>query len=139
MTHSTSYEGRLAIKGGMTIEDLVELKKLLGIDVRNYHDGTVIEGGGYFIDLVLSDDLKHLEWNHAEKSNNMYGQIIWVREKMKAINPELWLEGNMQWQGEEYDDHGTIHIDAFGIYYTEKTKEAECTCPNCGYSFNPEQ
>lgn len=103
MGYTTKFKGTLKFKELLTPKHILTLNAILGEDC---HDHPLWNAGKNvnYIDLRLTNDLSGLEWNSAEKSHNMAGQINTVIKLMESAEVPIALEGGFLAQGEEVGD-----------------------------------
>lgn len=80
------------------------------------NDGTVLDINGYkesvhpglWCQWIINDN-NELEWDGGEK---FYNYVEWLEYLIKHFFTPLGyvLNGDIEWQGENYDDLGTIHV-----------------------------
>lgn len=64
---------------------------------------------GLWCDWIITEDGRFLEWNGAEK---FYDYIAWLKYLIDRFF-NVWgieLNGEINWQGENYQDRGTIEV-----------------------------
>lgn len=83
----------------------------------NDDDGTVLDYNGYkesvhpglYCQWIINDN-NELEWDGGEKFYNYESWLIYlINNFFKPLG--YVLNGDIEWQGEEYDDLGIIHVD----------------------------
>lgn len=102
------FFGDLGNKG----EYFAPISKFLGQE----NDGTVLDNNGYrervhpglWCQWIINDD-GELEWDGNEKFYEYEAWLVYLIDNFfKPLG--YVLNGDIEWQGDEYDDLGTIHV-----------------------------
>lgn len=109
MGYTTKFKGELRFKKQLTVQQLAALSNILGEDSRDHPEWN--ERNFIDIDLELTKDYTALQWNGAEKSYNMQGQINLIIRLMQQDDNDFGLEGALLAQGEEIGDVYKIAIE----------------------------
>lgn len=64
---------------------------------------------GLWCQWVPTEDRQYIEWDGGEKFYNFVEWIMYIIEKILKPNGYI-LNGEVKWQGEEFDDRGKIII-----------------------------
>lgn len=97
---------------GIEGEFFVDGKGFMGQDreasVVDYNQPPVSQPG-LWCKWTPTDDRMHIEWDGAEK---FYDYVEWIKYIIsKVLAPRGYvLNGNIDYKGEDFDDHGTIKI-----------------------------
>jgi len=139
MGYTTNFVGSLKFIKELKATELAHLKKVLGIDIREFPDLQCFDVGNklyYTVDLELTDDFSGIEWSGVEKSCEMVAQVNFVIRYMRSKFPDFELDGIMTAQGEEVDDRWVLSIkDGFAIKTVTPPKGTKIECPHCGKKF----
>ena len=79
-------------------------------------DGSVINGNspartqpGLWCQWIITDDGKYLEWDEGEKFYEYDAWLVYLIDNF--FDPLGYvLNGDVEWQGEDYDDLGILHV-----------------------------
>lgn len=141
MGYSTSYEGDLRFTRELTASELVAVKKWLGEDVRDHDwEHAYKEYGGYWyhIDLELTDDFGGLKWSGAEKTGDLSCIANFLIDRVREDVADFGLSGQMNAQGEDFDDRWSLVFDEDGRAHHRKvtiTTGTVVECPHCEEKF----
>jgi hypothetical protein len=139
MGYNTDFKGSIKISAQSTLDQIKELKKFFGEDVRNHPDWVPPEMKNEYltyINLEFSDDYE-IQWDGSEKTYNMVEMINLIRWNMGKKFLGFSFSGSMLAQGEEIGDVWQLVFDENG---TAVKKEIEMPgeiieCPECGHEW----
>lgn len=144
MGYSTEFFGELKFKKELKASELGELKKYLQKDRRDigfednakaYEDPDTEYW--YHIDLELNDDFSGLKWDESEKTYGLDHIVNFITRQMRLKFPDFELEGELQAQGEEYDDRWILRmVDGRAIKIEIPSPTDTITCPHCDGKFS---
>ena len=111
MGYTTSFTGRFHLDQPLTVEQLSILMDLAdNDDMREGYDlGDGFRAPSNYCQWVPTKDGKAIEWDGGEK---FYSYVEWLELIVgRYLKPwGLTLSGRVEWQGEEGDDQGVIHV-----------------------------
>ena len=116
---------------------LVELKKILGEDVRDMPN-VESQGDFCYFDLELLDDYSGLKWNGSEKTYDMSGQVNTILKHLRDNFVDCpHLTGTLEARGEDYDDVFRVLVTEFDgakRITVHNPTQPQGNCPHCGES-----
>ena len=164
MGYTTDLYGKLKFNKQLTVDDLNFLKKFAdtrrmarnvgseygvegefyvegGGDFGQERDETIIDYNrppktqpGLWCQWVPTEDGWHLEWDGNEKFYNYVEWLEYLIEKILAPKGYV-LNGTIDWQGEDFNDRGTITV-ADNVVTTNLVGRGEVVeCPFCERKF----
>lgn len=141
MGYDTDFTGVLKFTSELRASELAHLQMVLGIDIRdraNRDLGFTLDGNdSYFVKLELTDDFSGIQWTGEGKTYGMAAQVNAVIDWMRRIKPDFGLEGELEAQGDDVDDHWFLRIkDGRAVEEKAVLVGAVYRCPNCGHSVN---
>lgn len=138
MGYSTNFVGELKFASEPTASQLAALNAILGQDVREHKEWSVPDSSYVnYIDLELLPDFTGLKWSGAEKTYGLEESVNIVTREMRKVWPEFRLIGQLNAQGEDFEDRWTLQVDDEG-YATKQPVVIEgkrVTCPHCDGKF----
>jgi len=109
MGYNTDYIGKIGFSNPLTEEQMTELDKFLGEDVRDHKEWERDSDRGLtWIDLDFTDDGLGIEWNGSEKSYEMKDKLNLILRNMRKLYPEFGFTGELLAQGESIEDRYVI-------------------------------
>ena len=137
MGYSTDFTGELKFKEEMTASELSEIKKFLSEDCREHPEWQ--NDKLYYVDLEFLDDFSGLRWNGTEKTYGMVEVINMITSNMinRLQYTGFGFTGELQAQGEEFDDRWMLIINGEGIAERKEVSiiGSRVECPNCNHNF----
>jgi hypothetical protein len=137
MGYSTQFTGVLKFAAEPTREQLAELKKWLGVDVREKgFKGFGKDGFGCHLDLELTDDFGGVQWDGSEKTYYLDAAVNFVTDRMREKWPGFAFTGTLAAQGEDTDDRWKLVMkDGRATRVDDPPTGRKVTCPECGKAF----
>jgi hypothetical protein len=126
MGYTTKFKGKFVLN--KPIKEL-EIYKT----IEKWNNGEECDG---YCQWVLTKDNKGFEWDYNEK---FYEYQEWLQKLIEYLKPFGYtITGQVEFQGEEIDDHGWLGIDANNKTYINKMGLSG-RCPKCGYEFKEDE
>lgn len=154
MGYSTNFTGKLKFKKDLKAKELALLNQFLGKDRRDIgfeeDNKAYIKNDEYWyhIDFELTPEFDGLQWNGAEKCNDLHHIANFLTRQMRIKYPNFELVGEMSAQGEEVKDRWILRMEkgiAKKIPIKLSTKKINCPlckskiesviCPKCEQEF----
>ena len=111
MGYSTHFKGRFLLDQPLTVEQLSTLNGFADNIREGYDLGDGFRAPSNYCQWVPTKDGAGIEWDGGEKC---YNYVEWLGVIIdRFLKP--WgrtLSGRVEWQGEEGDDQGVIHVRA---------------------------
>ena len=89
---------------------------------------------GLWMQWEIQEDKQTIEWDGNEK---FYDYIEWIKYIIdRILAPRGYvLNGEVEWQGEDREDIGTIQVENNKVKVIEGRKAIPTICSKCGNSF----
>ena len=102
------FNGELGVEGEYFVGGIGFMGQTEDDSVLN-HNSPTRRQPGLWCDWVVTEDGLGLEWNGTEK---FYSYIEWLQYLIENFFAPLGyvLNGSVEWQGEDYDDFGTLTV-----------------------------
>ena len=102
------FNGKLGIDGGYFIGGDGYCGQGHDDSIRDYNVPPATQPG-LWCQWLVTEDGEYLEWDGGEK---FYNYVEWLEYLIENFfGPmDYVLNGDITWQGEDYDDFGTIHV-----------------------------
>lgn len=107
MGYTTTFSGVFYFDKALTPQTIEKLKKLEGMDGRDFDDD---RPQGY-CQWNLTKDLKGLTWDGAERFYNYIEWLEWIIKRILRPS-KIELNGAVEYQGEYIGDCGAIIVKA---------------------------
>ena len=143
MGYSTRFEGTLSFVGEVTVAD-IRLMKLMFDEKFDDHPewrehvrsqpNTKNIG---WVDLCFTDNLDGIQWDGSEKTYGLEHVITALIAEVRKQNPSFGLSGELQAQGEDFDDRWILRIE-HGRAVKVPVEVKSIRCPECGHEWEPE-
>ena len=133
MGYTTDFKGRLDFHRELVGSEFVILKGIFGEDCREHTDWPQpYKYGLAYMDLKLTDDMKGIEWDGAEKSSPMEHLVNVLIDVASRDIPDFVLTGAMACQGEDMDDRWTLVMrENVAIHVDAPRSGRAISCPFC--------
>lgn len=134
MGYTTNFEGKLKINKTLSLPDYRWLVNFS----EERHEGeeaTKQKMPGIWCDWVPTEDGEYLQWNESEKFYNYVEWLQWL--VVNFFQPKGYtLNGQIEWEGEDNEDIGTIIVKDNMVSTQEKVMVTKC--PHCHKEIAPE-
>lgn len=139
MGYSTEFKGAVKFKQELTASQLAEMKRYLGEDMRDLlspNDYDDIEGDWCHLNMEFTDDFSGLQWDGAEKTNEIPEMLNFLTKKMREKWEDFEFTGEFFAQGEDYGDVWMLQmIDGVAVRKETPRIGGEVECPHCEETF----
>lgn len=136
MGYTTTFEGVLKFRDGMTVDELRALKKYLDAETSGHPEWGLSQTN--YIGLELTSDMGGLKWGGGEKQRGMAEAVQFIIEDMRKTFPDFTLTGTFECQGEDFEDRWDLVAEGDTARVVNYRMVGEpVDCPECGYTFAP--
>lgn len=120
------FNGELGVEGEYFIGGIGFMGQSEDDSVLN-HNSPARSQPGLWCNWVVTEDGTGLEWNGAEK---FYYYEEWLGYMIENFFAPLGyvLNGSIEWQGEDYDDFGTLTVTDNVIVAESGVRESDMSC-----------
>lgn len=136
MGYNTEFKGVLKFLEPLDIDQLKLLKSMEGIDPDDAPE--LIQDGSRlsYIQFEVTPDFSGIQYDGNEKFYEAVNACNFLINNMKAKFPQFGLEGQLEAQGEEFDDRWILAIEnGKAVRRDVVIAGQKVECPHCGEKF----
>lgn len=108
MGYTTTFSGAIALGRRLTMAEAKELLEIAASD-----DAQKFTGIDAYFQWVPAASLQHIVWDGNEKFYKYIEQMEWLCNWLRQH--DILANGNLQWQGEENGDTGSLVVTANAV------------------------
>ena len=134
MGYSTKFLGELRFTNELTAKQIALLSTFMGEDCRCHSEWDTKDMT--FIDLEINNDFTGIRWDGSEKTYDLVEKVNFIIKMMQSKFPSFGLTGEIQAQGEGFDDRWILRIvDGIAVGIETPFIGDKITCPHCEEEF----